>query len=190
MYKTWADCVKNLSSNNNTEKTKKSWDQMKCVKCGGLDFSSGDFAVLPITADSNQTVSIPLGATYEITGLQFNKGDVFCPKCFKAIMDNLEPTIKVKEYCDVQCNVCLKKYSRSMGTFSWEGWGCATNFSPQSKKFYPGYGSGYDMDVFSVKLENQLKNNWKNINLSKSFIICDLCLEEGVEKKFLEHRQQ
>jgi len=158
------------------------------VKCGGLDFASGDFASLPIRAESSQTVSIPLGETYEITGLQFIKGDVFCPQCITNMINNTESGIKIKKYCDVQCNVCLNKYSRSMGTFSWEGWECATNFSPQAKKFYPGYGSGYDMDVFSIRSENQLRDNWKNIDLSKPFIICDLCLKEGVDKQFLKHK--
>ena len=169
---------------------KKPSDDVQCVKCGGHNFSSGDFAVLPIKVILPQTVTIPLGAMYEITGLKLNIGDVICPKCFSDICNNKEPTIQVKEYCDVQCNVCQKKYSRSMGNFSWEGWSCATDFSPEAQRFYPGYGSGYDSDVFSILSATKLRNHWKNIDLSKRFIVCDPCLEEGVEKQFLKHKQR
>lgn len=182
------------------------FEDMQCVKCGGQDFSSGDFAALPIRVVRPQMVSIPLGEMYEITGLELNKGDVLCPKCFNDICNDTKPTsclqnslaetgsqgsptIKAEKYCDVKCDVCLNKYSRSMGYDCWEAWGCATNFSPRTQQFYPGFGSCYDSDIFSVLSPNKLTDNWKNIHLSKPFIVCDTCLQQGVDKQFLGHKE-
>jgi hypothetical protein len=89
-----------------------------------------------------------------------------------------------EKYRDVQCNLCLHKFIRSMEFNSWEGWGCASEYDIERQKIYSRFGSKYDTNIIKI-YNDKFLTYWDNIDINKRFIICDECIEEGIKNKIM-----
>lgn len=161
--------------------------QLTCCVCLSEDFSNGDFAVQCIEVKDNNIVEIGLGGMYKITGKKFKTGENICPKCMGKMINDKKASIKAYLYKDVECDVCYKKFTRSMGYHSWEGWYCASDFNPNNKTIDCGFGSLFDEDRLKITSDTLLTIDNKLLNLNNNFIICDHCIVYWIKNKLISY---
>lgn len=163
--------------------------QLTCCLCLSEDFSNGDYAVQGIEVKDDNIVEIGLGGMYKISGKKFRNGENICPKCMSKMINDKNSSIKAYLYKDVDCDVCYKKFTRSMGYDSWEGWYCASCFNPNTKTINCGFGSLFDTDCLNItsNIDTLLTIDNKSLDLNNDFVICDHCIVYWIKKKILSY---
>jgi len=96
-------------------------------------------------------------------------------------------SIKTYEYKHVECDVCYKKFMRSMGYLSWEGWECVSDFDPIDKTIGTGFGSLFDGDRLKVKSNSLVKIDNKLIDINKRYCICDYYIVYWIKNKLISY---